>query len=1457
MADIHRLLCTHCTFGTSELESSSGDNAGKVLGYSVRKSSLPDAERGQLRQVFRAVERLLSYALPKDATAVDKETLTADTAPRRLIFVPNLGGWQVAGQVSYRTYDTSQPPRPGSYFADLVVAKAADPRSRDPQASWSPCDVLALWAVACDRKPHRDCGWWIASEAELTTVEAEGPWKPTAPASVAAVREPRPPLIDDALAHRFLSAVDVAADPLVPARWWAMPPERRRELVAHMLQATLAGPARGGRETVTIAAEPSVAAVLFYIVCRLLPRRIAAGVSFSTYEPAPERPLTGLVATTFLNEQAPTADLPPELAQRGFACNTFRDAAHYGRCQPPPEQGYARRLIALAAENDWPGIDSLLTSLDAEGLKPADLDRLIEIDNLVDEYFRGARPKGLDVRRSPQEARFLRERFRSILESQAATRADWPSDLLEAAIFCLEGDLESLWQSSGPVHALLVKHIPADDEGLARLLEPPKGMPAPPRPIVVAATVAAALRARPPHLPKAFVKYCRTARDGRNRSAAVDLLREVVRDLPDDRRDGLLVGVDSASFTDLLLDVVRSLGPPEREPLRRTLTELLSNCVEKLTAKDLGAATELLARQSDVAESISANHPGLQTHLDDFFRVLLDDTAREPGRHLVDEAGRSRVAGLQRWADHALDRGRVGEALTHWKRLHDAVTRLAQDAPPWRSWAKPSPPDGREIPAAVAAVGGLRPFDEKNLGKALDRQRGLAAAVVGAFKSGQPDGSELRAGWETVGHWLDNALEAEADRRAPPRAGARPDRSPLVAYGVPAAGAALIVVLALGAYSQGLFDGLLKAGRQDDKPNLVADTADPAGPQKPNTHAGAKPVDPPGKVAATTAPAGGPPPPTTVPEPAAQRPSKPPPLTPADVDLKLTRDKGKVVVTWDHEKLKPRISGSPRIFWKGPKQTDHVEQPPTKEGQATIDTRDRGFGKYEVKLSVTPSAGNGTPFDKTESHSIEAPPPIQLSGPEIEVRDGKPLLKVKVAPVPDAKGYGEVSYRLTGPADFSRAEAADGDGTVRFELPETFTPQTYDQSWSQFRVTTVVPQGIGSEVAVPRIQLPDAKEQLLAILKRKHHVTALTEDPGSKPTTLCDLPWSLPPERVDIWLMTANFKPDTSLSLTKDGPGNKVPRWRCKDDRSDCVVGYVEIDPGRPWQPQLRFRPVEQKEAQHATAYAALRCCRLCFVIDGKSVATSQLAEQASSGPLKIQFPVPSKPLALTLPALQRVSDLVTDTDLVLTTSKPGPITHEELELSFEPPHLCLSGGAATPHLAAIKFGDGKVNVDRFHPPIKPGSRESISSKERVVESRKTALRKLQEELEKIPDGPQADGLRTRKPTDINKDIITTKENLADAEEKLKKATEDLQKSNAFAESVTKATFVISDWRIAWTTHVPADKGPLQTEIPGGTAVILIQGSAKGDPLTFVAEDKSKAAKAGTADASDPPADSP
>lgn len=1420
MAAIHRLLCTHCTFGTSELESSSGDNVGKVLGYSVRKSSLPDAERGQLRQVFRAVERLLSYGLPKDATAAHKETLSADTAPRRLIFFPNLGGWQVAGQVSYRTFDTSQPARPGSYFADLIVAKAPDPRGHDPEPAWSPCDVLQLWGVGPDRKTQDQAGWWISSEDELAAAESEGPWKPIAPPSVAAVREPRPPLIDDEAAYRFLAADAVAADPLVPARWWAMPAERRRELVAHMLQATIQGPARGGRETVTIAAEPSVAAVLFYIVCRLLPRRIAAGVSFSTYEPAPERPLTGLVATTFLDEEAPTADLPPELAQRGFACNTFRDVSAFGRCQPPPEQGYARRLVALAAANDWVGIDSLLAALDAEGLKAAELDRLIEIDHLVTAYFRGEKTKGLGARRGLQEARFLRERFRGVLETQAATRADWPSDLLEAAIFCLEGDLENLWTAGGPVRALLERHLP-DGDGLTRLLKPPQGMPSAPQSLVAAAVVSATLRRKKQDLPSSFVKYCAAASAGRDREAAKALLEEVIRRLPEEKRAEVLISDEkkSASLADLMLKVAGGLSHHERHGLRPALTESLSHAVKELRAAgNAAAAADLLARhaEADACAWISASHLGLQEQLDKLFHDLVDQNLGDhSGRHLVDASGRSLVARLQKWTDHAQDRRRIGETLSHWKSLHDAVTRLAADAPAWRSWAKPAAPEGREIPAAVAAIEGLRPFDVANRIKACDRQQGLARTVVETFKQAQPEGSELRAGWETVGHWLDRALEEEATRRTPQAK--RPATRFSGVMWMTGAVAATILLAAVGIAITWRANQTEVAQRDETKTAASAASKAPSADDGPSSEA-----------AAPAAANGEDKPPVEVRE--------PPQLSDTDIGLKLTWQDGFLKAKWNdsHEQL---LDARFALEVKGP--NDESFQPVT-NAAAGFDTKERGFGTYTVKLRATLRDGKVKDCGE-QTLGLSDPSKPVLSEHNLDVVDGRPSLRLTLSNrpnwPPDTKTYGRIEYVVSqkGEAGWSHSQPAPlpepGSPFTVLEVPldaDRFKPSAFLTAPPEFSIALKTPQGVVGPVdfVVPsKPDLPDLKASIVKAAKDRGFECDLNQDFDA--TNLLSLPWWLPPKIFDLRLMTPQFTSETSLALATKDTSQSNLRWQCKATGSSALtVGYFELDVTQPWQPQLRFKPAQQKEPGYDDAYTKLRCCRVCLLINEQAVATCQLQKSSSLGPLKIRFPFPSKPISAAIPHLDKVTNFIDK--LRFEQSRPEPINFEGLVLSIEAGQtpsfeLTTQTNAGKPSTAVMELTGDNVTVEVLKHPTKPRKDEESLNKDR--EKANEAVSQLTGKLNGILDGPNAENQRQQ----LRNKIATAKENLAKTEQDLEKA----RSWNAFVEAVKATTFTIDDWRIAWETELAQDKNSLPTEVPGGTAVVFIQGSPHGQPIVF------------------------
>jgi hypothetical protein len=135
---IDQIYCTHCTYGSSALERRDGELAHRTLGYSARAGSVAAAE---LRTYYRQIERYLYYYLPRDTPAEEKRLLTDCTAPRRMLFLPGVDGFQFLAQVCYRAADSEG--RPGSYFAHALrqAETAGAPR-------WSALDCLRLWQAA-------------------------------------------------------------------------------------------------------------------------------------------------------------------------------------------------------------------------------------------------------------------------------------------------------------------------------------------------------------------------------------------------------------------------------------------------------------------------------------------------------------------------------------------------------------------------------------------------------------------------------------------------------------------------------------------------------------------------------------------------------------------------------------------------------------------------------------------------------------------------------------------------------------------------------------------------------------------------------------------------------------------------------------------------------------------------------------------------------------------------------------------------------------------------------------------------------------------------------------------------------------------------------------------------------------------------------------------------------------
>jgi hypothetical protein len=376
---IEQVYCTHCTYGTSALEQREGELADRVLGYSARAGS---AERNELRNDYRAIERFLYYYLPSDTPPEEKQRLDAAGAPRRLFFCPSMGRLQMVGQVAYRQYDTAG--RLGSYFAHVLFADRSG-------GGWSTADCLQLWHAPWTEEDSPDHPFKLSPLERLDEVWAGA----------------QPAVSDDALVQFLQPSMAPPAGgddgALVGSRWQSVPVQQRIDLVANTLQGLLAlGTQR--RESVLLVVEPEIAALVFYGVARLLPKSLAEGLSFSTYEPNAERLPVTLAATTFFDPQ--TADVRTDLyRRRGLVINTYQDRISEGGV---PAGNYARFMIEQLLEEGWPAVDHLREAFEAAGAKRAeDLEVLVPTHRLASQVLSASAPEDDSWRKSDLAARYL------------------------------------------------------------------------------------------------------------------------------------------------------------------------------------------------------------------------------------------------------------------------------------------------------------------------------------------------------------------------------------------------------------------------------------------------------------------------------------------------------------------------------------------------------------------------------------------------------------------------------------------------------------------------------------------------------------------------------------------------------------------------------------------------------------------------------------------------------------------------------------------------------------------------------------------------------------------------------------------------------------------------------------------------------------------------------------------
>lgn len=437
---VQQIYCTHCTYGTSVLELRAGDVADRVLGYSARAASL---DRHELKGYYRQIERFLNYYLPADTPPEEKSRLDATTAPRRFFFCPALGNLQMVGQVSYRQSDTAG--RIGSYFAHVLFApiEAVESQPRGAAAlaaaahalPGTPADASASTVVAApkragdSRRGEKREAWPTAKCLQLW----DAPWvaadSPDLPLelppldSIDALLNGASPVLNDDLLLAFLQtpAGGDFSDPasIVPERWRAKEPAERVDLLVQTMQGLLdLGSHR--RDNVLLVVEPSVAALVFYGIARLLPPAVLEGVSFSTYEPSADRLAMTVAATTFFSPE--TSDVRPDLyRRRGFVWNTYSGRmSDAGR----PLGDYARFIVDQLLARGWAAADRLVRGFAEAGVRhPEELATLVGTHRQVDQLLSATPLPGEPWRSSPVAEKYLRGEVRRRL---AEAPPGWP-----------------------------------------------------------------------------------------------------------------------------------------------------------------------------------------------------------------------------------------------------------------------------------------------------------------------------------------------------------------------------------------------------------------------------------------------------------------------------------------------------------------------------------------------------------------------------------------------------------------------------------------------------------------------------------------------------------------------------------------------------------------------------------------------------------------------------------------------------------------------------------------------------------------------------------------------------------------------------------------------------------------------------------------------------------------------
>lgn len=347
---IHQLYCTHCTFGTSALHRHTGNLKDEPFEYSTRAGSCTQSE-SHLK--FQQIEKQYFYGLPlpSDATSDQRKRLTAATSAwRRLIAVPLPTG-QLVAQVCYRTTDTSKPPRTGSYFAHVLLHESDQP-------AWTLTDALQMWGAS----------FWQTEDSADIDYDLK---------TISRLKDLRgfQSVINDAVLLSFLTTPvgghftdgepgatrdEPAPRCAIPSRWRGIPADIRQEWFAAVFHA-VANLNLERRDRLLVAVEPSMAALFYYGVLRMLPLTgLVEQLSVSTFEPHDDPTATVLTATDFAD---------PRGSEQYLAGNRANIVNTYVKSPPPvTRSGYFERMLSrFIAEQGGHDVDRIRNELRAVG----------------------------------------------------------------------------------------------------------------------------------------------------------------------------------------------------------------------------------------------------------------------------------------------------------------------------------------------------------------------------------------------------------------------------------------------------------------------------------------------------------------------------------------------------------------------------------------------------------------------------------------------------------------------------------------------------------------------------------------------------------------------------------------------------------------------------------------------------------------------------------------------------------------------------------------------------------------------------------------------------------------------------------------------------------------------------------------------------------------------------------